>query len=66
MSKTATKAGEWLTSQDTQKRLRISSCELMHLRVVGRLRFRKHGNAFRYDPDDVRRIEAVGKQTVPR
>jgi hypothetical protein len=38
----------WLTSKQTQKLLNISSCELMHLRVSGKLKFKKQGNAFLY------------------
>ncbi len=38
----------WLTSKETQKLLKISSCELMHLRVSGKLKFKKQGNAYYY------------------
>ena len=38
----------WLTSKETQKRLKISGCELMHLRVSGKLTFKKQGNAYYY------------------
>jgi len=38
----------WLTSKEVQKLLKISSCELMHLRVSGKLKFKKQGNAFLY------------------
>ena len=31
MANDSTKASAWLTSQETRKQLRISSCELMHL-----------------------------------
>lgn len=41
---------EWLTSGEMRKRLRVSSCQLAHLREEGRLLFRKDGNAFLYDP----------------
>jgi hypothetical protein len=39
---------DWLTSKEVEKQLRISSCELMHLREAGKLPFRKKGNAFFY------------------
>jgi hypothetical protein len=38
----------WLTSKETQKLLNISGCELMHLRVGGKLIFKKKGNAYYY------------------
>lgn len=38
----------WLTSKETQKHLKISGCELMHLRVSGKLIFKKKGNAYYY------------------
>lgn len=38
----------WLTSKETQKRLKISGCDLMHLRVSGKLKFKKQGNAYYY------------------
>jgi hypothetical protein len=41
----------WLTSKETQKLLNISGCELMHLRVSGKLKFKKQGNAFLYQMD---------------
>ena len=41
----------WLTSKETQKLLNISGCELMHLRVSGKLTFKKQGNAFLYQID---------------
>jgi hypothetical protein len=38
----------WLTSKETQKLLKVSGCELMHLRVSGKLKFKKQGNAYYY------------------
>ncbi|MDP5142662.1 hypothetical protein ORJ00_07925 [Rheinheimera baltica] len=38
----------WLTSKEAQKVLKVSSCELMHLRVVGKLPYKKQGNAYFY------------------
>jgi len=46
---------EWLSSGETRKKLRISSCELMHLREAGKLRFKKEGNAFLYSSQDAER-----------
>lgn len=38
----------WLTSKEAQKVLKVSGCKLMHLRVSGKLTFKKQGNAFYY------------------
>ncbi|MEO8498786.1 MAG: helix-turn-helix domain-containing protein [Planctomycetota bacterium] len=43
----------WLTSAQVRKRLKISTCDLAHLRQGGKLRSRKQGNAYLYRPDDV-------------
>lgn len=55
MSNETKPGSEWLSSGDARKRLRVSSCELMHLREAGRLRFKKQGNAFLYAAEDVNR-----------
>ena len=44
--------GQWLTSKETQKRLKISGCELMHKRERGELKFEKRGRAFYYFIED--------------
>lgn len=49
----------WLTSDQVRKRLRISTCDLAHLRQARRLRFRKEGNAYLYSPDDCEKISQV-------
>jgi hypothetical protein len=54
------KSVEWLTSKETEKALRIDACELMHLRLDGRLRFHKKGNAFRYCEADVTKLRGEG------
>jgi hypothetical protein len=38
----------WLTSKEAKKVLKVSSCELMHLRVAGKLPYKKQGNAYFY------------------
>jgi hypothetical protein len=60
-SKSATRP-EWIDSQVARKLLRLSDCELMHLRESGKLRFQKQGNAFLYSSHDVerRRKAALG------
>lgn len=39
---------KWLSSKEAKKVLKVSSCELMHLRVVGKLPYKKQGNAYFY------------------
>ena len=39
---------EWLTSAETQKKLKVSACKLMHLRTSGTLEYKKNGNSFLY------------------
>jgi hypothetical protein len=51
----------WLTSDEARQVLKVSSCELMHLRDAGKLPFRKKGNAFLYDPAAVARL--AGRKT---
>lgn len=50
--------GNWMTSEAARKALRVGTCELMHLRVAGELRFKKQGNAFLYSPADVERLRS--------
>lgn len=39
---------EWMSSKETKNALKVSSCELMHLRVAGKLPYKKQGNAYFY------------------
>jgi hypothetical protein len=48
----------WMRSNEAREILRGSSCDLMHLRENGKLRFEKQGNAFLYTAEDVRREAA--------
>jgi hypothetical protein len=50
------KSSDWLKSGEVQKELRIDSCELMHLREAGQLKFQKKGNAFLYAKEHVERL----------
>ena len=36
----------WLKSKEVQKALKVRACELMHMRVEGKLRFEKKGEGF--------------------
>lgn len=45
------KQANWVSSTAMAQLLKVSSCELSHLRQTGKLRFAKLGNAFFYDRD---------------
>ena len=51
-----------LTSKEVMKELRISSCDLMHLREEGKLRAVKKGNAYLYSEGDVKKELSNKKQ----
>jgi hypothetical protein len=38
----------WLNSKQAMKQLKLSSCQLMHLREAGKLKFEKRGNRYFY------------------
>jgi len=44
------------SSKEAKKKLKISSCDLMHLRTQGKIRYTKNGNAFLYNNDDIELI----------
>jgi len=46
-------ADRWLTSVEVRKVLRISTCDLAHLRAQGAIRFAKKGNAYLYSSIDI-------------
>lgn len=48
MENSTVKNGIWLNSKDAKKILRLSDCHLMHMRLAGKLQFRKEGNRFFY------------------
>jgi hypothetical protein len=48
------KQGDWLDSKEARKELKVSACDLSHMREAGKLRFRKDRNAYRYLKKDVR------------
>lgn len=39
---------EWLSSKEAKKVLKVTDCHLMHMRLTGKLQFRKEGNRFFY------------------
>ncbi len=57
------KLNDWLTSKEAEKALHLDSCELMHLRVEGKLRFTKKGNAFLYTRADVDALSAKNSRS---
>lgn len=42
------KSNRWLSSKEAKETLKISDCHLMHLRLAGKLIFKKEGNRFFY------------------
>ena len=40
---------KWLTSKETKSLLKISDCKLMHLRLQGKIEFKKEGRTFLYN-----------------
>lgn len=38
----------WCSSKETKKALKISDCDLMHMRTAGKLEFKKTGSAYFY------------------
>lgn len=44
----------YLSSKEAKKKLKISSCQLMHLRIEGKLNYIKKGNSFYYDSKDMK------------
>ena len=45
-------AGQWLTSREMAKKLRVSDCTLSHLRLAGELEYHKRGTSFLYRLED--------------
>jgi hypothetical protein len=39
----------WFTSKETKALLKISDCKLMHLRLEGKIEFKKLGRAYYYN-----------------
>lgn len=43
---------KYISSKEMRKALKVSSCELMHLRTKGKLAYVKKGNAYLYKIND--------------
>jgi hypothetical protein len=39
---------KWCTSKETKSLLKISDCKLMHLRLEGKIEFKREGKSFYY------------------
>lgn len=48
MSPNKDQTNNWFSSKEARTHLKISGCELMHLREKGKLEFKKVGNAYFY------------------
>lgn len=48
MMRSKSKIEQWFSSKETKEILDLSDCQLMHLRVSGKIKFKKKGNAFLY------------------
>lgn len=44
---------KYLSSKETMKALKVSSCDLMHMREAGKLKFIKKGNAYLYKKGEI-------------
>ncbi|MEM5540705.1 hypothetical protein [Olleya sp. AS48] len=47
----------WISSKDAIKIAKIKSCDLMHYRVQGKLKFEKRGNAYFYSKESIENIK---------
>lgn len=51
---------EWLDSKRAREELRLSSCDLSHIRGAGKLRYQKKGNAYLYLKKDIDNVKKAG------
>jgi hypothetical protein len=55
--KDAKTGGQWLTSHEARKQLKVSTCKLAHMREGGEVKFLKQGNAYLYDPKSITKVK---------
>ena len=56
------KQEDWLNSKEACKKLKISSCDLSHIREDGKLQYKQERNAFQYSKKHVQKLKkAMGK-----
>jgi hypothetical protein len=48
-----------LNSKEVRKELKISSCDLAHMRIERKLKYKKVGNAFLYTKESVEKLKLV-------
>lgn len=48
----------WWGTAKVLREMRVSSCHLMHLRLSGKVAFKRQGNAFLYSSLDVMKIKS--------
>ena len=53
---------KWLDSKAARKALKVSACELSHIREAGKLQSQKRGNAFLYAESDVNGLAEHGSK----
>jgi len=47
----------YLTSKEAMSSLKVSSCDLMHLRTSGKIKFVKKGNAYLYEKGIIKNLK---------
>lgn len=48
---------KWFTSKEAKEYSKLRSCDLMHYRMAGKLKFIKQGNAFLYSQESLDNIK---------
>ncbi len=51
----------WINSKEVRKILKITSCQLMHLREAGKIKFKKRGAAFLYSKEAINKLREICK-----
>jgi hypothetical protein len=47
------KEEKYLSSKEAKAVLKVQDCDLMHIRISGKLKFVKNGNAFLYSKESI-------------
>lgn len=53
---------DWLSSEEARKTLRMSTCDLAHIREAGKLRYKKLGNAYLYEAMGVQHFKKTKRE----
>lgn len=51
----------FLRSKEVQNKLKVRTCDIMHLREAGKIRYEKKGNAYLYFEEDVEKLKKEEK-----